>query len=655
MSRASLLFLLLLTSLVSNAEQISLEEFVRHDDYLNVTISPDGKHLAAQMRKDDQVVVAFLRLKDNKIISGVRPGEKNELHQVRWVNNERVVYTFAEKLHYLDTPIAQGELYATNIDGTQKQIIYGFRASDKKLGTRISKRENSFATPEILSVLEDDDKHILILEHPWSNIDGFWYDNRAKSSVISKLNVYSGKKRKIETLPYPGARAYADKKGNVQFISWRNEKAQINAAFRKNAEAPWKELTSVFDVNTSFSPKLVNADSSKAYLVGHYGPEKFRNLYELDLESRAIEPLFTDINADVTDWTIDPQLNIPAVAAVYPDKPQYHYMETENFLKSVHKKLASAFKPQEVNITSVTRDGKLVIAHVKSDINPGEFYLFDTQTNNAEFLMANQSWIDPNLMLPTEPISVKTGDGVTIHGYLTRAANKKAPLVVVLHGGPHGVRDYWRFNNEVQLFANRGYSVLQINYRGSDGYGKSFERLGYRQWGGRMVDDIVTAVKSVANAEGIDKNKICVYGASYGGYAALMSTVKAPDLFRCAIGYVGVYDLTIMYDKGDIKHYWGGIGYLERVIGRDEAELKEYSPVYHANKISANIMLAHGGEDDRAPLVHAKRMKKALEKAGKEVDWKVYRRSGHGVWDTKSRLKLYDGILSFLDKNIGQN
>jgi len=245
-----------------------------------------------------------------------------------------------------------------------------------------------------------------------------------------------------------------------------------------------------------------------------------------------------------------------------------------------------------------------------------------------------------------------------INGYLTLPklsdTNSKPPLVVLPHGGPHGVRDYPFYDSEAQLLANRGYAVLQPNFRGSGGYSFDFKSAGYEQWGGLMIDDIIDATQSLISSGQVDGDRVCIYGASYGGFAALMSAVKEPDLFDCTVGYVGVYDLEAMMTKGDIPNQFSGAAYLKRALGEDSEVRHEQSPVNHADKITADVLLIHGDEDIRVPSLHAKLMRKALKEEGKEPEWLYLGNVGHGAVSLENRLKVYSTLLTFLDKNIGQ-
>jgi dipeptidyl aminopeptidase/acylaminoacyl peptidase len=244
-------------------------------------------------------------------------------------------------------------------------------------------------------------------------------------------------------------------------------------------------------------------------------------------------------------------------------------------------------------------------------------------------------------------------DGVVLHGYVTRPATPGPhPLVVMPHGGPHGVRDVWSFDSEAQLLASRGYAVLQVNYRGSGGYGIDFEEMGYRQWGARMQDDVTDATRWAIEQKIGAPNRVCMFGASYGGYAALMGVAREPTLYRCAVGYAGVYDLALMFDSGDIPDSRSGRDYLDLALGSDSAVLRDRSPVNLADKINVPVMLIHGKEDGRADYEHAVRMKSALEREHKAVEWIALRGEGHGVYDDSTRLDVYTSIFKFLDAHL---
>ena len=659
-ARAAILAVLLLAVSLpgQTKDQIPLEHFTKHSDYLNLVLSPDGKHVAARVRDNETVYLLIIRLADGEITGGVKPGKNDAISHVTWVNNERLIYSFAEKYIAIDAPLGTGELFAINLDSSHNRRIAGYRASDAETGRRISYKSNDPATHYVLNRLPNDDKHVLIIEHPWSREGKWWWDHRNRPPIVSKLNIYTGKKTGKETIPHPGALVFANDKGEVNFITWQDENSDLNASYRDSKSEPWKDISNVIGENLSHAVAVdVNRDGSKVYFEGRGNAESPETLYEFDLRSKKLTKLF-DNDVDLRTWEVDTN-NEPTVGISYPDLVKYHYAANKLDSREIktHKSLAKAFAGQSINIVSQTEDGRRLTLKVNSATNPGEYYKFDVATMQAQFIWGNYSWIDPRQMATVEPVSLQARDGLQLHGYFTRPANlaegAKPPLVVLPHGGPHGVRDYPLFDYEVQLLANRGYAVLQINFRGSGGYTTKFKRRGYKQWGGDMINDILDATQWVLDQDMADKDRVCVYGASFGGYAALMSAVRAPEMFQCTIGYAGVYDLNAKMEQGDIPRRFGGKGYIKKVIGTDEEQLKESSPVNHAGKIKAAVMLIHGDEDARVPNYHAKTMRKALKAADKPVEWLYIKDVAHGAWSLKNREKIYSELLAFLDQHIG--
>ena len=484
-------FLFFFVSYAALSTEIPVANFVKHGDYLDMELSPDGKHISARVRVEGRIYLVILDTKTMKVVGGISPQSSDEIHSATWINNERFVYQFREAVYNSDSPLATGELFASNIDGSKSDMLYGYRAGESELGSRLAKRKATSATPEIISTLVNDDRQILIVEYPWTLNQGTYYDNRQKNSIISRLNIYSGIKRKVETLPFPGAEPFANEDGQVRFVRWRNENFEIEFAYRETDEAQWTSLDNKQVKN--HVPIGVNKKGEKVYFRGNVGEAEYNTLFELDLKTGAYIQLFSDLKADVQRYTWDKALDKPVIGFTYPDKVAYTYAPGTSKIADLHKQLVGAFSGQQVVITSQSEN--LALVHVSSDVNPGEYYLFNTVTNNADFLWANRSWLDPAEMVNTQPLKFTTEDGLVVNGYITLptnvAANKKAPMVIMIHGGPHYVRDYWSFDSEVQLFANRGYAVLQINYRGSGGYGNKFEKSGYLQWGGKMIQDII--------------------------------------------------------------------------------------------------------------------------------------------------------------------
>lgn len=281
--------------------------------------------------------------------------------------------------------------------------------------------------------------------------------------------------------------------------------------------------------------------------------------------------------------------------------------------------------------------------------------MFDTEKKALRFILKAKPWLDSEKLTATEPFKVKSSDGVELHGYLTKPKNSKGklPLIVYPHGGPHGPRDYWQYSDDVQLLASRGYAVLQVNFRGSGGYGSQFETSGYHHWGDLIQQDIIEATEWAAKVPDIDENRICIYGASFGGYSALMAPTIKSDLFKCSIGYVGVYDLNLLWDDGDIQKMNYGETFLAKAIGEDKESLNLFSPSHLKSRLKTPTFLIHGKEDERAPVSHFYAMKKSLEKSKTPVETMLVNGEGHGFYQEENRQEMYERLLAFLDKHIG--
>jgi dipeptidyl aminopeptidase/acylaminoacyl peptidase len=250
---------------------------------------------------------------------------------------------------------------------------------------------------------------------------------------------------------------------------------------------------------------------------------------------------------------------------------------------------------------------------------------------------------------------MKARDGVDLHGYLTLpygSAGKQLPMVVVPHGGPFGIADVWEFDGGIQMLAQAGYAVLQVNFRGSGGYGRWFRRAGARQWGLTMQDDVTDATRWAIQSGVADASRICIYGASYGAYAALTGVAKEPDLYKCAVGYVGVYDLPMMHTRGDTQTARWGETFLREWIG-EPSEVAKVSPTNMADRIKVPVFLAAGGEDERAPIAHSELMERRLKAAGVPVETLYYKTEGHGFYNEAHQREYYTKLLDFFSRHLG--
>lgn len=642
----------------ANAERLPYEYFAKSTDYHDVKISPDGKHYGIRFEQNGDVVLVFINRAKMKMSGGASPLSEGDVDTFTWVNDERVVYEVSTRDSYLDSPVGNGNLYAVNIDNSKHDIIFGFQAGlTGQAGSRLNKKTSTNADYQIVSTIPEDDKRILIAEYPYREVGRLWRRDSRALVTVTRLNIYTGKKRKVDILPIRGARALVDNDYEVRFAIGSDDDSNLAVQWKSESDADWQ----AFDISGlgigSAIPDSFTQDNQSVFISGEPEGGGPRAFYKLHLATGEKEMIYQNDIADAYATIRDMHNNSVVGLFSEPDLPQYEYMDgNDNDTVRLHKSLRAAFKGQDVDITSHTQDGEEVIIRVSSSTNPGEFYLFNTQTNKAEFLFAKSSWVNPKQMRPKQPVMITARDAMKLSSYLTTPddSGQAAPLVVLVHGGPHGPRDWWSFDKEVQFLANRGYAVLQVNYRGSGGFGPGFTSAGYGEWGAKMQDDLTDATQWAIDQGHADPKRICIVGASYGGYAALMGVAKEPDLYRCAVGSVGVYDLQTFLEVGNIPNLRTGKGYLEKAVGSDPEQLRARSPAQNADKIKAKVLLVHGGEDTQVPIVHANKMRDALEKAGNPPEWLLFEREGHGYADVNNRIEYYKKLEAFLDKHIGE-
>ena len=301
----------------------------------------------------------------------------------------------------------------------------------------------------------------------------------------------------------------------------------------------------------------------------HEGAE-VHHLHDLAVVDLATLDLLADPHMDPASLVMSFDLREAIGVRYGRGAPAMRYFDESHPHVAMYRLLEREFPGEAVHVTSATRDGRLAVVLVASDREPGRYYLLDIVSGDMRPLVEHRGWLDRGALATQRPVEFARRDGGRLDGYLTLPASPAAagaPLVALVHGGPYGVRDSWGFDHEVQMLAAHGYAVLQVNFRGSAGRGRDFMESGYREWGRGMIDDIVDGVRWARGQPGVSPSRSCIWGASYGGYAALMGVAKEPSLYRCAAGAVGVYDLPMMHTTGDIQRRGSGETYLREWIG----------------------------------------------------------------------------------------
>ena len=310
----------------------------------------------------------------------------------------------------------------------------------------------------------------------------------------------------------------------------------------------------------------------------------------------------------------------------------------------------------EILFRNSTDDEQKWIIAYNSPTDPGATYLYDRATGQAQFLYRPRPWLSHEGLADMQPISFSSRDGLTIHGYLTLpkgVVSTNLPTVLVVHGGPWA-RDTWGYDPEVQFLANRGFAVLQINYRGSTGYGKQFLNAGNREWGGKMLDDLIDGADWIVRQGIADRKRLGIYGASYGGYATLSALAFRPKVFACGVDYVGVSNLFTFMNT--IPPYWETFRELMyKRIGNpktDQELLRMRSPLFAADKIEVPLFVAQGYHDPRVNHAEAEQIVQALKANGKSVEYLMKMDEGHGFENPENRLDFYEKMEAFLEKHL---
>jgi dipeptidyl aminopeptidase/acylaminoacyl peptidase len=628
--------------------KIPIEQFIRPSEALSAKLSPDGDYIAVERYVNDfQRAVGVTELANNKITATIAFGMGEGVGAYEWVGPRRIVASLAQSLGRLDQPRLLGELFGIDADGKNKKYLFGYRGAGTE-GTRIvvgTKAESASAF--LVGTLRNDPAHALVTVTPWGSGEKNFFDLLPK---IDRMDVVTGRRETIDKLDLLAPSIVTDGMGRNLFVSGSDRDGEIHAKAR-GADGKWAVVALPDDAGLSVSVHGLSHDGASAF-YSTSGEKLPTCLHEYRYANGAVTQLacgeFESVvmsSAENRPIALTYEDGLPRTDYLLPDHPEARRL----------KAISAAFPGQRVRLASTSADGSKALLRVTSDRNPGGYYLLNEATKSLRFLVPSHQWIDPKLMQPMTPITVKASDGMQIPAYLTARDGLKtrgAPLVVLVHGGPHFVRDYWVWNHEVQLLASRGYAVLQVNYRGSGGYGRAFEVAGYRKWGTRIQQDIADVTRSVI-AQGIaDPARVCIYGGSFGGYAALMSAANEPDLYRCAIGYAGAYDRVIQAADSDTADSLIGRQYLESAMGTGE-ELRAQSPVTHAAKIKAALMIVHGTQDKRVPFAHAKAMRVALDAARKPYEWVEYEGEEHGFHKQENEVDFYTRVLAFLDQHIG--
>jgi|CZLB01.1.fsa_nt_gi dipeptidyl aminopeptidase/acylaminoacyl peptidase len=423
---------------------------------------------------------------------------------------------------------------------------------------------------------------------------------------------------------------------------------------RDSAEEEWRQLLAI-DAEDALTtgPLAFSEDGASLLAESSVGADTAR-LVRVDLASGDVEVLAEDPEADVTGVRLHPDTREPQIVTFLKDRSEYQVLDP-----SVAPDLAAirALHPGDPSLVGADNADATWLVGFTNDAGAVPYFSYNRETRSGRFLFEHQPELSRYELAPMEPFSFTSRDGLTIHGYATfppEAERTGLPMVLNVHGGPWA-RDAWGYDPEAQWLANRGYLCVQVNFRGSTGYGKAFVNAGDREWGGRMQDDLVDAVAFAVGQGWADPARVAIYGGSYGGYAALAGATFTPDLFRCAVDIVGPSNLKTLIET--IPPYWAPmVAQFHRRVGDpavDAEFLWSRSPLSRVSSIRIPLLIAQGANDPRVKQAESEQIVAALREAGIDHEYLLFPDEGHGFAKPENRLRFYAAAERFLARHLG--
>ncbi len=599
--------------------QIPVRDFFRNPQAAGFSISPNGKYLALLQPWNNRL---------NVWIEPVEGGEAKRLTSitdrdisgVSWKGNDVVLFAKDnggdENYH----------LYSVDRDGKHQRDLTPFT------GVRAT----------IVDDLEDNPTDVII------------QTNQRDKQLFDayRLNVITGKITLAAQNPGNIQQWITDWNGKIRAAT-TTDGVNTSLLYRKTEQSAWKTIVTT-NFKESFDPQFFSFDNQHLFGVSNIGRDKAAAV-EFDPETaKEVRVIYENPDADVGRLAYSRQRKVLTLATYKTWKQQIVFFdhETEDAYKYLQQQLPG------FDVARVGRDkeeNKFIVV-LTGDRTLGSYYLYDIKAKDIRKLADLGPWLHADQLAEMKPIEYQSRDGLTIHGYLTLPKGrdaKKLPVVVNPHGGPWA-RDDWEFNPEVQFLANRGYAVLQMNFRGSTGYGRKFFEASFKQWGGTMQDDITDGVNWVIQQGIADPKRVAIYGGSYGGYAVLEGLVKTPDLYAAGVDYVGVSNLFTFMNT--IPPYWKPqLEMMHEMVGdpvKDKDWFQEHSPALNADKITTPLFVAQGEKDPRVNINESNQIVDALKKRGVTVEYMVKPNEGHGFQNEENRFDFYAAMEKFLDGHL---
>ncbi len=604
---------------MKTAPQIPLEDFFRNPDKTAFQLSPNGEYFSYLAPWQSRLNVFVQKVGADSAIR-VTSETARDIAGYLWKGNNRILFL-------KDTGGDENfQLYGVNIDGTDLKGLTVF----EKVRTNL------------IDDLKDVDDEIIV---------GL---NKRNPQVFDpfRLNVVTGEMTQLAENPGNIVGWMTDHEGKLR-MAFVSDGVNQTILYRDTEQEPFRAvLTTSF--KESVSPYLFTFDNKMVYAGSNLNRDKTALVVFDPATGKEQQVLFETPDADIdgVNYSRKDKKLLSVLWTTDLDHEHFFDPEAEAMKKNLDKKLAG----YQVVITNENKAEDKFMIRTYSDKSRGAYYLFDKANGNLTKLADLSPWLKEADLCEMEPITYQSRDGLTIHGYLTLPRGyepKNLPVVINPHGGPWA-RDYWGFNPEVQFLANNGYAVLQMNFRGSTGFGRAFWEASFKQWGRTMQDDISDGVKWLIDQGIADPKRIAIYGGSYGGYATLAGLTITPELYAAGVDYVGVSNMFTFMNT--IPPYWEPLrDMFYEMVGNpktDSLMLAEVSPVNLVDKIKAPLFVAQGANDPRVNKAESDQIVQALKDRGIAVEYMVKDNEGHGFRNEENRFDFYRAMLTFLDKHL---
>lgn len=607
----------------AQVKQYPLRDFFKNPERAYFRLSPDGKTIGFMQPYESRMnifVQPFDKVGTNEGIKRVTAETARDIPNYFFKGPNHVLFTkdFGgdENFHVVSADIRSGEVKdLTPHEGTRAMI---------------------------LDALPDDDDHILVT-----------HNKRDKRIFdVYRVNLKTGKESLVAQNPGNVTNWVTDHAGQLR-AAGTSDGVNSTFLYREKESDEFKPL-----LTTNFRENIGivgwTTDNKQMYVTSNRGRDKSA-IFEFDPKTAKEGKLIFEhpiVDVDTLNWSRARKVITNTVVNVDKAEPVFFDKESERIYNSIKAQL----KGYEISVQSMTKDEQRMIVAATNDRTPGSRYVYDVKTNKLAKLGDINTAIAEADMAEMKPIQYTARDGLLIRGYLTLPKGvpaKNLPVIVNPHGGPWA-RDGWGYNPEIQFLANRGYAVLQMNFRGSTGFGRKFWEASFKQWGLAMQDDVTDGVQWLIKEGIADPKRIGIYGGSYGGYATLSGITKTPDLYAAAVSYVGVSNMFTFLNT--IPPYWKPFAeMMKEMVGdleKDKAQFTATSPALNAEKIKTPLFVAQGAKDPRVVKAESDQMVEALRKRGIQVDYMVKENEGHGFANQENRFEFYQAMEKFFGKHL---